>query len=150
MTERLKLNKVKIKKYDYKKYIWQIQFIPRHILSKSTDSITIDFVNRHVIVRKTDSDTIITKIQTYEINEKDFETIIPFIEINAIKSYGEKEADERGTVVGYRDGWRLEYSYFTQEVPPRGDGILGWIDKDNPIEKIVEWLKKTYSGIEQI
>lgn len=137
--------------FDFDKYIWQIQFQPRKIFPSKEPSChtTIDLLNRVLIVRKTDSITHIVSEQIYEISDADYEQLLPHTEIEKIQSFERKSAEElKWSDWGYRDGWWLDYSYFTHEVPPRIDGTLGRIYKENPLEEIVNWILRTFSETE--
>lgn len=134
-------------KFDFDKYIWQIQFQPWNILPSIEPSshLTIDLLNKVLIVRKTDANTYMVSEQIYEISDADYEQLLPHTEIEKIKSFEGKPADElKRSDRGYRDGWWLNYSYFTREVPPRIDGTLGRIYRDNPLEEIVNWILRIF------
>ena len=45
---------------------------------------------------------------------------------------------------GYRDGWRLKYSYFTKDEPARKDGSLRHVYAWNPLEQIVDWIQRNF------
>ena len=131
--------------YDYEKYIWQIQFRPWYIIpGEFTYNTTIDYVGRMVTIRKTITNTHMVNEQIYDFEDDDsFDELLFYSEIEKLHGFEElSEAEMKSRDRGYREGWRLKYSYFTHEDPPRVDGSLGAIYDDSPFEKIVEWIRK--------
>lgn len=129
--------------FDYEKYIWQIQFRPWYIIpGEFTYNTTIDYVGRMVTIRKTITNTHMVNEQIYDFeNNESFNELLSYSEIAKIHEFEDlNEEDLKKRDRGYRDGWRLKYSYFTHEDPPRTDGSLGSIYKDSPFEKIIDWI----------
>lgn len=133
-------------KYDYEKYIWQIQFRPWYIVPEDyTYNTTIDYINRLLTIRKTIRNTHMVNEQIYEIDDEDYKELLTFSEIEKMQKFENVPEEElRKRDRGYRDGWRLKYSYFTHGVPPRTDGSLGQLYEGNPLEDIVEWIRKNF------
>ena len=133
--------------FDYEKYIWQIQFVPSYIWhEKYAYNTTIDFVKRLLIVRKTLKNENTTSKKIYSIdNDESYEKLLELSRISDIQEFESKTEDEqRAYYKGYRDGWLLYYSYFTNGKPPRTDGILSELYKGNPLEEIIDWVRKNY------
>lgn len=131
--------------FDHKKYIWQIQFCPWYTDSvEYTYNTTIDYIGRTVTVRKTIINTQMVKEQFYDLKDSDaFDELLSYSEIALLRDFEQlSEEDLKKRDRGYRDGWRLKYSYFTHDDPPRIDGSLGTIYEDSPFEKIVEWIRR--------
>lgn len=133
------------KEFDFEKYIWQIQFRPWYIIpGEYTYNTTIDYIGRMVTIRKTITNTHMVNEQIFDFeDDKSFDELLSYSEIAKLHEFEKLSEEElKSRDRGYRDGWRLRYSYFTHEVPPRIDGSLGTIYDDSPFEKIVDWLRE--------
>lgn len=131
---------------NYDNSIWQIQFCMYPYLSRECKyNMTLDLENKLLVTRKTLRSKRIVYEKIYEIADNELKALHNLVDLEKIKSFEAKEFEElKDLELGYRDGWRLEYSYFTNGRPPRIDGILGAIYKDNPMEDIVKWIKDTF------
>ena len=131
--------------FDFEKYIWRIEFRPWYIIpGELTYNTTIDYVARMVTIRTMTTNTHMVNEQTYNFeDDESFDELLSYSEIKKLHEY---EALSEETLKrldrGYRDGWRLKYSYFTHEVSPRVDGSLGIIYENSPFEKIIKWIRK--------
>lgn len=136
-----------VQQFDYKKYIWQIQFEPMTVIpsSKYIYHTTIDYINRIVIQSRTNTLSLKTKDKVRKISNRQYQELLDYSTIESIKAFNAKSEKELLTLdCGYRDGWYLPYSYFTKEDPSRIDGLLGTIYKGNPIEDIAKWISKEF------
>ena len=138
--------------FDYKKYIWQIQFQPAHIIQGKYDyDTTIDYLNKVIIIRRTNTDTM--RIKTKEIRLTDnsrFEDLLQLSEISRIREFENKSDDELSKLdIGYRDGWKLRYAYFIHDDQTKIEGTLGSIYKGNPIEGIAKWIHQ-YASFDEV
>lgn len=122
-------------KFDYEKYIWQIQFRPWYVIpEKCTHSAAIDYLNRCLIVRKTMTNTGMVNEKVYDIDSEIFHELLSYSEISKINAFeNQTENDLNDHSRGYRDGWRVKYSYFTKGALPRTDGSFGIYDRENPL-----------------
>ena len=138
--------------FDYEKYIWQIQFHPVHSFpGKYSYNTTIDYLKRVLIIRRTNADTKRTKTKEIKLMDNSrFEELLRLSEISKIREFERKSDDElRNLDMGYRDGWKLHYCYFTHDDPPMTEGVLGTVYKGNPIEGIDKWIHQyaTYDEV---
>ena len=136
------------KEFDFEKYIWQIQFHPRSafpnlIVSKVSETVTIDYLNRQVIFKKTFTDTQMTQKEAVNIDGESFRELLQFSEIAKLREF-EETPEKELHCYSYRDNWILEYYYFTVEEPHRTDGCLSGIYENSPFEEIVNWIIRHY------
>lgn len=126
---------------NYQQYIWQFQFHPGHFLRKEIPYfVTIDYINRKLTINRIDPISSESKSQCFDISDDEFEGLLQYSEIEKIREFENKSEEELSVLEeGYRDGWYVEYSYYTQDVPPRTDGALHTLHKENPLEKLVNW-----------
>ena len=134
--------------FDYTKYIWLIQLRRKSMFflslppSAYVQTADVDYVNRRIILRETDKHEQVTKEQIFVIDdEESFAELLTYSEITKIREFESLDETELALFDrGYRDGWYMEYSYFTKDDPPRTDGRVTGIYKNNPIEKIAGWI----------
>ena len=109
--------------FDYDKYIWKIHFRPWFIIpGEYTYKTTVDFVERLLTIRKTITNTHMVNDQIYDLDDDSFSELLSFAEISKIREFENKTEEELKKLDrGYRDGWRLQYSYFTKDIPNKTD-----------------------------
>ena len=133
------------KEFDFEKYIWQIQFRPRFMFPENRSfCATVDYLNRRLIFSESNTDSHSTDEVIFSIDDdKRFAELLSYSEISKIRQFEAIPGKELWKqAYAYRDGWRMEYYYFMRGVPPRVDGRLGPICKENPLEEILQWIRR--------
>lgn len=137
----------RMKALDFKKYPQMVQLLPRYmfgIRDGGISSIDIGLDSREITIRKLKKIHSINE-RIYEIDDNAFQKLLEFFTIDAIESFNAvPENDLMDKWDGYRDeGYHIDYRiFFNDHDPPYVDGTLTWIFKDNPMEKLLYWLRE--------
>ena len=128
--------------FDFDKYIWQIQFHTYDVLSSTyISSKIIDYLNKIAIVKDVNILTGEVEEATYTIRKDRFKGLLELSEIKKIIEFEAKSPKELESLNnGYRDGCKLEYTYFVQKGSLIHSGDLHYVYDENPIEEILKWV----------
>ncbi len=132
---------------DYKKYPQMVLLKPRHmfgIRNGDVSSINIGLDSREITIRKIKKVNEINE-RIYEIDDNAFQKLLEFFTIDAIESYNPiPESNHVDKWDGYRDaGYHIDYRiFFNNHNPLYVEGTLTRIFNDNPMEKLLNWLRE--------
>ena len=135
---------------DCSKYPYLVQLRPRPMFNTGrgtgkVSSIDIDLDSCEIAIRKVKrQDYVNTRI--YDIEEDSLQELLKFFTIDSIDKFNSIPEDELvDKWTGYRDeGYRIDYYIFCKNNDPsRIEGSLSWVFEDNPMERLLVWLRET-------
>ena len=138
---------------DFSKYPDKIQFTPWNIIPFEIKvSYIIDLRDSILTIRKNIIGTSKINIKKYDIDDSNMEKLLEFISIEEMERFNALTSEElSNSYTGYRDeGYYIKYRVFCDgNNLSVTEGELRDIYKNNPLEKAVMWIHKTFPRLKK-